>query len=74
MYGITKVLYSAFTPAEDNGLRVIWWEAPGFRVDADEVERFPHFFNQFVDVEPFTGGYRDGVGDFVPGEEINKAM
>jgi hypothetical protein len=64
--GVAKVLYAAFTPAENDRLGVVGRESPRFRVDADKVKRFPHLFDQFVDIEPFAGGYRDGIWDFVP--------
>ena len=73
VYGVTKVLYAAFAPTEHDRLGIIWGKAPWFCIDTDKVQGFPHLLDQFINVEPFTGGYGDRVRDFVPIEDIEHA-
>ena len=61
----TEVFYRAFATPEHHRGRVVWRQAPWFRVHADQIKGFPHFFNELVDVEPFVGGNRNTVRDFV---------
>jgi hypothetical protein len=65
MYRITKVVNGAFPAAKDDRLGIVWGEPSWFCVYPDEVKGFPHFFDEFVDVKPFAGGYRNAIRNFV---------
>ena len=52
--GVTKVFDSAFPAPEDHRGIIVWREPPGFRVNSDKVKSLPHFFDQFVNIEPFA--------------------
>jgi hypothetical protein len=50
----TKILHCTSASAEDDGSGVVGCLSPRFGINADKLERLPHFFLEFVDVEPFS--------------------
>ena len=72
MDSVTEVLDRAFTPSQDDRRTVVWRESPKLRVYSDQIESFPHFLDQLVNVEPFPGRNWNGHWNFIPGDADEK--
>lgn len=66
MNRVTEVFDRTFTPSQDNRRSIVWRESPKLRVYSDQIEGFPHFVDQLINVEPFLGRNWNRHWNFIP--------
>lgn len=71
---VTEIADSALSMPQHDWSAIVGSQTPGFSVNSYKVQCFPHWINQFVDIEPLFWWYRYGVWDLVSGQGIRNCM